>query len=293
MIDYANLSAVAAVVRTGSFEKAAQSLNITASAVSQRVKLLEEKLGTSLVVRGQPCTATPAGNRLCRHLEDVGLLENNLRADLGALVPAGPWPTIRIAVNADSLATWFIKALAQTNELLFELIVDDQDHSADWLRKGEVAAAVTASPVAVRGCDILPLGSLRYFATATPQFVATWFADGVNEGTLQNAPSICFDKKDELQSRWIKQQTGKHFSLPVHWMPSSHAFIDGALAGLGWGMNPELLISEHLAAQTLQKLPPGTPLDTPLYWQYSRVIGKTLAPLTKAVTETARAALVQ
>lgn len=293
MIDYANLNAVAAVVRTGSFEKAAQSLHVTASAISQRVKLLEEKLGTSLIVRGQPCTATPAGTRLCRHFEDVGLLESKLHSDLGDLVSAGPWPTIRIAVNADSLATWFMPALASTQGLLFELIVDDQDHSADWLRKGEVAAAVTASPTAVRGCDSLSLGALRYFATATPQFVQKWFADGVTESNLKAAPCICFNRKDSLQARWVKQHTGNQFPLPIHWMPSSHAFVDGALAGIGWGMNPELLVSDHLAAGRLQQLLPATPLDTPLYWQYSRVISATLAPLTQAIVQTARSALVQ
>src|ERR1700761_1659985 len=134
MFDYDQLAALAAVIRTGSFEKAARQLGVTPSAVSQRLKLLEERVGAVLVVRGQPNSATAAGARLCRHAEDVGLLERALRADLGTLGPDTPPATIRIAVNADSLATWFIEAMAATEGVLYDLVLDDQDHSADWLR---------------------------------------------------------------------------------------------------------------------------------------------------------------
>jgi len=144
MLDYALLSALAAVVRTGSFERAAHRLNVTPSAVSQRVKLLEERIGTVLVLRGQPCLATEAGQRLCQHVEQVALLESSLRGSLPGMEPeAGP-VTLRIAVNADSLATWFIPAMAGTEGFLFDLVLDDQDYSADWLRRGEVVAAVTS-----------------------------------------------------------------------------------------------------------------------------------------------------
>ena len=74
MLDYASLSAVAVVIREGSFEGAARALNVTPSAISQRVKQLEERVGGVLIVRGQPCTPTEMGRLICRHVEQVGML---------------------------------------------------------------------------------------------------------------------------------------------------------------------------------------------------------------------------
>ena len=292
MLDYALLAAVAAVVRTGSFDKAAQDLHVTPSAVSQRVKLLEERMGTILVVRGQPCTATAAGGRLCRHAEEVRLLEHALDADLGGALPATGRPTFRIAVNADSLATWFVDAMARVDDGLFDLVLDDQDHSADWLRRGEVAAAVTASGRPVQGCDHHPLGALRYIATASPDFVARWFPEGVDEPALRQAPGLTFNTKDALQSAWVAGLLGRRITMPTHWLPSTQAFIDAALAGIGWGMNPEPLVAPHLAAGRLVALLPDRPLDVPLHWQWSRLVAPALQQVNRSVFDTARRRLV-
>ena len=293
MLDYALLSALAAVVRTGSFERAAHRLNVTPSAVSQRVKLLEERIGTVLVLRGQPCLATEAGQRLCQHVEQVALLESSLRGSLPGLEPeAGP-VTLRIAVNADSLATWFIPAMAGTEGFLFDLVLDDQDYSADWLRRGEVVAAVTSYGKPIQGCNCYSLGSLRYVATARPAFMERWFAEGLNEPSVAYAHCLIFNQKDRLQALWLQQALGLDVMPPVHWLPSSQAFVDGALAGLGWGMNPEALVQEHLRAGRLVALKPSDPLEVPLFWQQSRIVGPLLGDVTRAVRETARSLLAQ
>ncbi|HYG88208.1 MAG TPA: LysR family transcriptional regulator ArgP [Azospirillum sp.] len=293
MLDYALLAALAAVIRSGSFERAAQQLHVTPSAVSQRVKLLEERVGAILVVRGQPCTGTPAGQRLCQHAEQVALLESELHRDLPGIQRTDPPVTVRIAVNADSLATWFIAAMAEARECLFDLVLDDQDHSADWLRRGEVLAAVTASAKPVQGCDSDPLGALRYIATASPAFVRRHFSEGVSAQALARAPCLTFNSKDRLQVQWVRQALGTEVASPTHWLPSSQAFVDAALAGLGWGMNPETLVAGHLRAGRLVALAPDQPLDVPLFWQRSRIASSTLATLTNAVRRVGRAALQQ
>lgn len=293
MLDYAHIAAVAAVIRTGSFEKAARQLYVTPSAVSQRVKALEESLGTSLIIRGLPCVGTAAGSRLCRHAENVGLLEHVLRGDLGGLLPEGPRATLRIAVNADSLATWFIDAMARTEGLLFDLVLDDEDHSGGWLRRGEVSAVVSANPKRSQGCGSRALGSLRYRATASPGFMAKWFPDGANADAFRKAPSLRFNAKDELQARWLGSVLRTQVAPPTHWIPSSQAFVDGALAGLGWGMNPEPLVREHLASGKLVEIVTDRPLDVPLHWQWSKAVEGALAPMTAAVTAAARQWLVR
>ncbi len=288
MLDPAQLAALAAVHRRGSFDLAAAELHVTPSAISQRIKALEEATGSLLIRRGTPSTATETGLRLIRHHDEITLLETTLAADLPNLAP-GP-ATLRIAVNADSLATWVIPALAKTQGFLFDLVIDDQDVSQDWLRRGEVVAAITAHPGPLQGCDTIPLGALRYRTTATPAYMARWFPQGVTPEALSHAPALTFSEKDRLQERWVARQTAgkaRRAAFPSHRMASSQAFVDASLAGLGWGMNPEPLVAGHLASGALVELVPGTPLDVALHWQFTRLSAKALAPLTAAFRKTA------
>lgn len=292
MLDPAQLAALAAVHRRGSFELAAGELNVTPSAISQRIKALEERTGTLLVRRGQPCIATEPGLRLIRHHDEIALLETTLAADLPGLAP-GP-ATLRIAVNADSLATWVIPALAATEGLLFDLVIDDQDVSQDWLRRGEVVAAITAHPGPLQGCDTVPLGRLRYRATASPGFVARWFGQGVSPEALTRAPALTYSDKDRLQDRWLAQATGaSRMAFATHRIASSQAFVDAGLAGLAWAMNPEPLVAAHLASGALVELIPETPLDVALHWQFTRLAAPALRQVTDAIRAAARQSLVQ
>jgi LysR family transcriptional regulator, chromosome initiation inhibitor len=297
MLDYASLSAVAAVVREGSFERAARALNVTPSAVSQRVKQLEERLGSVLIVRGQPCTATATGRLLCSHIEQVGMLEHELRGALPKLTQANTDSgrvTLRVAVNADSLGTWFIGAMAEflgTEAALLDVALDDQEHTVEWLRSGEVLAAVTAHAQPVQGCNSVTLGRLNYVAVTSPAFMQRYFPDGVTATSLANAPGLTFNRKDRLQSQWIRKVCRRDVDIPTHWFPSTQAFIDASVAGIGWGMNPASLVKEHLRAGTLVELVPGRTLSVPLYWQHTRLQVPMLSRLTHAVLSAARNAL--
>ncbi len=286
------LAALSAVLSHGSFEAAAHALNVTPSAISQRIKALEDRIGTVLVDRGQPCTGTAAGQRLAKHAEDVALLENQIAREL-SLPPKGPAAQLRCAINADSLATWFIPAMAACPDILFDLVIDDQDHSADWLRRGDVSAAVTHGSKPVTGCDLFDLGALRYVATASPAYMSRWFADGPNTATLRAAPCLVFNAKDALQRRWLEINAEPALSPPAHFLPSSQAFVDAAKAGLGWGMNPLLLVEQELANGELVEILPDTPLDVPLGWQVSRVMAAALEPVTRAVVATAAKYLIR
>ncbi|WP_019996238.1 LysR family transcriptional regulator ArgP [Aureimonas ureilytica] len=299
MLDYPALRALASVVRTGSFERAARALNVTPSAVSQRVRQLEERVGTVLVERGQPCRATEKGAWLCRHMDQVGLLETELFArlpDLADEAEGRTRVTLPIATNADSLGTWFLPALAEFaggNDPLLDIAVDDQDHTADWLRRGKVLAAVTSSGEPVQGCRSLPLGALRYAATASPGFVARYFSDGVTPEAIGRAPALTFNRKDRLQANWLRAVFGEEIAHPTHWLPSTQGFVEAACLGLSWCLNPVALVREPLSSGRLVELVPGAYLDTPLFWQVSRLAADRLEPLTRAIREVARRELVQ
>lgn len=286
MFDPAQLAALAAVHRRGAFDLAAADLHVTPSAISQRIKALEEAAGAVLIRRGQPCAATATGLRLVRHHDEMALLTKALAADLQAqTAPA----LLRIAINADSLATWVIPALGQVPGFLFDIMIDDQDFSQDLLKRGEVAGAITSHPGPLQGCDTIALGRLRYRATASPAFVAQWFGAGVTAESLARAPSLRFNEKDRLQSQWARAQTGQELALSCHRMASSQGFVEACLHGLGWGMNPEALVAAHLATGRLVELIPEAPLDIPLYWQFNRLTAGAILPLTRALQRAAKA----
>ncbi|CAB3767808.1 LysR family transcriptional regulator ArgP [Paraburkholderia humisilvae] len=276
MLDYALLDALAAVVRHGSFERAARELNVTPSAVSQRVKLLEERVGSVLVKRGTPCVATRSGALLCRHTERVQLLEAELAGPLpalpGALLQA--WPMLRVAVNDDSVGTWFIDAIAgfcTEREMLLDLVIDDQDHTAQLIRDGSVQGAVTTQAEPIQGCRSTRLGRMRYLAVCTPAFHARHFADGVTSESLRRAPCVDFNPKDELQKRFMRKVTRAAVDPPKHWIPHVAGFLRACVTGLGWGMCPERMVAPHLASGDLINMLPGKHLDVDLYWQSWRL----------------------
>lgn len=297
MLDYTSLAALAAVVREGSFERAARQLNVTPSAISQRIRLLEERVGCALVVREQPCRATDAGQRLCQHVDLVRLMEQELQTALPSLESQDDVNKISVplAVNADSLDTWLVPALAdfsQRSWVMLEVGVDDQDHTAHWLRSGKVMAAVTSLARPATGCNSLALGAMRYRAVATPAFTRRYFPDGVTASGLAKAPSLVFNNKDELQQRWTRRLCRRHIALPKHALPSTQAFLMATLAHMGWGMHPTQLIDDELKKGALVELLPDSALDVALYWQYTRSASALLEGLSQAVCAAARQSLI-
>lgn len=293
MLDYPAARAVAMVVQTGSFEGAARALGVTPSAISQRVRALEDRLGTMLVTRASPCRATKAGAALCRHIELVGLAERELMAHLPDHTPVQV--TVSVAVNSDSLAVWAMPALAEFGRdtgVLLDISVDDEDHTADWLRAGRVVAALTSVARPVAGCKVTALGRMRYIATASPDFMARHFAQGVTPDSLSRAPALGFNAKDQLQRDWVRAVFGQAVPLPAHGVPSTQGFVAACLHGMGWGMNPQSLVAAHLRAGRLVELVTDTPLERALYWQIGRRASAPLAGLSKTLRRHARKVLV-
>ena len=244
-------------------------------------------MGCALVVRGQPCRPTDTGRRLCQHVDRVRLLEQELQGAMPSLAPEGMTRVaLPVAVNADSLATWFapaVAAFAAAAPVLVERSVADQDHTAAWLRRGAVPAAVTGTARPPAGFNSRALGAMRYVATASPAFMSSHFADGVGTGSLARAPSLVFNAKDDLQARWVRRLCHREVELPRHTVPSTHAFVTAALAGMGWGLQPEVLVAQHLARGSLVELVPDTTLDVPLYWQHARAASSLIDGLSQAV----------
>lgn len=291
-LDGQHLRALSSILRNGSFEAAAAELGVTQSAISQRLKALEENVGVKLVHREKPCSGTKAGLRIAAHADHMQAMEQALAVDLGKQVDTQQG-RLRIATNADSLATWFLDALADVPEYLYGIHVDDQDFSDDLLRRGEVAAAVTSNGSALAGCDVHYLGTLTYVATASQDFVARHFAEGVDVKAMARAPMLRFNEKDDLLFQWLDHNFAGKIRPPFHLIPSSEAYARATLAGLGWGLNPITMIKDELENGQLINIYPEAPLDVPLYWQVSRLHRELLAPLTRRICQTTIQSLPQ
>lgn len=283
MFDYKLLAALAAVVEQGGFERAAQLLGLSQSAVSQRIKLLEARVGQPVLLRATPPAPTEVGRRLLNHVQQVRLLERDLQGQVPALAEDQPVERLRIALNADSLATWWAQLVGDfcaEHKLLLDLVVEDQDVGLKRMRAGEVAACVCAAERPVAGARALPLGAMRYRALASPAFMARHFGAGVTAESMARAPAIVFGPDDLLQHRYMAS-LGLHGAFNYHLCPSSEGFIRLAGAGLGWGLVPELQVQRELATGELVELLPERPLDVPLYWHHWRNGGELLNSLTR------------
>jgi LysR family transcriptional regulator (chromosome initiation inhibitor) len=288
--DPAQLAAFVAVIEEGSFEAAARRLHVTPSAVSQRIKALESRIGQVLVRRARPTRPTEAGQVLARLAHQLSLLAGEALAEITGGGTSNR-RAIPVAVNADSLATWFLPALAGLPEATFDIHQEDQDHSAALLRDGAVMAAVTAEARPVQGCRVERLGAMRYLAVCSPDFRRRHLAGDPTPAALSSTPMLVFNRKDALQERFGQLLTGQRLDPPVTYLPSSHGFVDAARLGLGWGMVPDQMVRSAIEAGELVEIAPGRGLDVPLYWQRWRLDSPTLTTLTDAVTRAAAAAL--
>jgi LysR family transcriptional regulator (chromosome initiation inhibitor) len=280
----AQLAALVAIADHGTFEAAARQLSITPSAVSQRIRALESEVGQVVVQRTTPCRPTAAGEVLVRLARQTRLLHDEAREALahGHLGIVD----LPVAVNADSLATWFRDTLGEVatwTDVALRLYVEDQAFSADQLRGGDVLAAVTSEPVAVQGCSVEHLGLLRYVPAATPELVERWrHGRGPDWAAM---PMVVFNEKDSLQHDLLAAR-GVAEPPVVHRVPTSADFREAVCRGLGWGMIPVPQLDDRL-------VPLGARLrvDVPLYWQRWRLESPTLDRLTAAVRRAARAQL--
>ena len=284
------------VAEQGTLEAAARHLHMTPSAVSQRLKLLEQQLGQRLLVRAKPVRLTAPGEVVVRFARGQTLLEQEASAALG-LDAQGELPRLGIAVNSDSLATWFLPALAdfaREHDAQLELQREDQDETARLLTTGAALAAVTSSPTAPPGFRSVPLGMIVYVAVASPAWRERWAgrAEEVDADVLARAPRIDYDAHDDLQSAWLRRQGVDPALAPRHLVPSPHELADAVVAGLGWGMLLTMQAEPLLAAGELVALG-GEPVTSALYWQVARAPSTLLEGLTDAVLAAARRELVQ
>lgn len=268
MLDYKLIEALAMVIEEGGFEKAAKALYLTQSAVSQRVRQLEERTGQVLLSRTTPPLPSNGGLQLIKHYQQVKLLEANLSAELSEEKEAPT--TLAIGVNADSLSLWFLDAigpLLESGNMILDVRVDDQEQTHKFLRKGEVVGCISTESKAMQGCRIEALGSMTYRLLGTPDFVQKWFSDGFNLKNCSNAPAVIFNRKDNLHKIFLKRAFGRlPTQMPSHHVPSPEPFLDMISSGFSYGIVPDLQGSPLIQSGQLMELVSEQPMRVDLYW---------------------------
>ena len=289
MLDYKLLEALARVVREGGFDKAAKVMNITQSAVSQRVRQLEELSGMVLLTRTLPPTPTSGGICLLNHYNQVRHLEEDLAGQMDPETGSG-FRTLALGINADSLATWFYPAVndfLSREKVLLDLAVDDQDQTRKLLRDGRVMGCISSQREPVQGCRAVPLGTMCYRMLAAPEFKHRFFPEGLTQKGVLSAPAVIFNHKDDLHARFLQRRFGSDPGGPAHFFPSSEQFVNIILAGKAYGMVPDLQAAPHMASGRLLELAPGDHCQVPLYWHRWTIRSSLLDDFSAAIVKQA------
>jgi LysR family transcriptional regulator, chromosome initiation inhibitor len=302
-LDPKQLEAFAATLQTGSFAAAAKSLHLTLAAVSLRIKALETQLGQRLLIRSKTAQATRAGQALLAHIDRIRLLEADLAERLSQGNTQAQWQVLPVAVNADSLASWFLRGVhldLLKNRLLLHSVVDDQEHTLPWMQSGQVQGCVTQLAKPLRGCAAEPLGSMRYRCLGAPSIQKQMrsLKRKSNAPTLLQIPALCFNAKDQLQDNFIRAAFSlQDVSYPRHYFPAGDAYHLALLQGLGWGLQADvqmqLQFPSVMASGDLIDLMPGYFIDIPLYWHHWNQESAQAARLTQAVVKSAHQQLLQ
>jgi LysR family transcriptional regulator, chromosome initiation inhibitor len=274
------------VIEQGSFDAAASRLHVTPSAISQRIKALEQRVGQVLVVREKPCSTTAAGVPLLRLAAQTALLEAETLSEMGG--GAGTLPRIALAVNAVSMSTWFTEVFEQLPDVLFDIRIEDQDHSARMLREGAVMGAVTTERTPVLGCRVQPLGVMRYVPVASKAYMKRYLADGFTARAAAAAPSLAWNRDDALQDMLVRKLFRRDITRPIHFVPTAEGFGAAVRGGIGWGMYPEQLAAPSVTDGSFVLIA-DVHLDVPLYWQCWKLDSPMVKKITGAVSSAADA----
>ncbi|WP_028581240.1 LysR family transcriptional regulator ArgP [Desulfogranum japonicum] len=294
MLDYKLVEALAMVVREEGFDKAAHALHITQSAVSQRVKLLEEITGQVLITRTSPPQTTTAGQAFLKHYLKVKQLEDDLKGEMQQ-TGGTEFSSVAVGVNADSLSLWFVDAMypfLKQERVLLDIRVNDQEQTHQLLKDGEVMACISTQEQPVQGCRSEYLGCMDYRLVAAPDFARQWFPHGFTLKEAHHAPAVIFDKYDALHHKYLKKCCKETpVAFPAHYVPSVEKFADFVLKGLAYGMLPDKQIETLLAADKLIDLSPGMALPVKLYWHCWNLKSELLVKLTRHLLTTSKALL--
>lgn len=292
MLDRDQLETFATVIEQQSFDRAATVLSVTRGAVSQRIKALEESLSTVLVKRERPVAATHSGEVLLRHVKALRILEGSALQELAPTAKPHAPVSLAIAVNADSLATWFpevLKELLLGQLVALEVIADDQDHTSILLARGDVIGCLSTSAKPADGFLAECLGAMEYRCYAKPDFAQAHFPGGLTVAAVLSTPAVLFNRKDSLHDDFLKELFGFAVERYTrHYLPSPVALLEGVAMGAGYGLIPSWQAAPLVEAGRLVDVCPNKYAMVNLYWHHWDLEPPMASDITGLIVRVAR-----
>lgn len=293
MLNYKGIEALHAVIQWRHFESAANKLCITQSAVTQRIKTLEKYYGEPLLVRSSPPKPTPLGEQLIAHYKRVLILEDSLNTEHSNNKPKG---TLSIALNRDSLETWFLKNLQQIDimdNITLNIIADDQEKTLAYLRQGMVSACLATSKTPITGGVAHYLGDMAYHLVCSPDYAQRYFYSRKQSEWFRDSVALQFDNNDHLHQKYLDKYFSNHdVEINYHVIPSVYGFKSYALQGYGYGLIPKIDIEPELQNKTLIDLLPNQTWRIPLYWHHWELESEIYQQFNRSLIQEARKSLI-
>ena len=256
MLDFRSIETFLWVVKLGSFRGAAQRLNTTQPAISQRIAGLEREMGVRLLNREhRVASPTPSGRQMMVYAEKLIGLRSEMMAEVGDR--SAMRGVLRLGVAETIVHTWLPRLIKSVNttypNLSLEIEVDITPNLNARLLAQEVELAFVLGPPSDAGvrnrvlCDY-PVG---FFASPT-----LGFGNGPHAlHELAKFPIITFPSKtrpyEMVRSLFNRPELPP---IRLHASASLATVIHMANEGLGIAVIPAAIVENELANGRLQQL---------------------------------------
>lgn len=263
MTDFKAIETFLWVVNLGSFRGAAQKLNTTQPAISQRIAQLEREMGVRLLQRDRRMASpTPSGRQMLVYAEKlIGLRSEMMAAVTDRSATRG---VLRLGVAETIVHTWLPKLIKSVNQtypnLSLEIEVDITSNLRARLLAQEIELAFLMGPLSISTVRNRVLGGYPIGFVASPALGL-----GKEKLTIQDLarfPIITFPRK--TQPYELVRSLFNRPDLPqirLHASASLATVIHMATEGLGIAVIPSAIVEGEMADGRLQML--STDIELP------------------------------
>ncbi|RZJ01855.1 MAG: LysR family transcriptional regulator [Rubrivivax sp.] len=255
-----SLALLQEVARTGSFAAAARALGLVPSALTYRVRQIEDALDVLLFDRSaRQARITPAGAELLRAsehlLEEIDAVANRVKR-----VATGWEPQLTIA--ADGVISRPV--LMELTEAFFALDPPTRVRIRDETLAGtlealtsgqaDLAIGVVVEPTTVAGLQNKPLGPLHFVYAVAPHHPLAGVTGTLSDDVIRQHRAVAVaDSVQRGRGMTVNLLGGQD----VFTVPTMHAKLEAQLRGLGGGFVPEPMARPYVEAGRLIVKPVG------------------------------------
>jgi DNA-binding transcriptional LysR family regulator len=256
MLDFRSIETFLWVVKLGSFRGAAQRLNTTQPAISQRIAQLEREMGVKLLNRDhRVASPTPSGRQMMVYAEKLIGLRSEMMAEVGDR--SAMRGVLRLGVAETIVHTWLPKLIKSVNttypNLSLEIEVDITPNLSARLLAQEIELAFVLGPLSATDIRNRVLCDYPISFVASPALGLG--NEHVTTQEIARFPIITFPRKTQPYES-VRSLLNRPDLPPIrlHASASLATVIHMAIEGLGIAVIPAAIVENELANGRLQEL---------------------------------------